>query len=132
MLLDRYRYEELPDFDGIVDRSNQLYFFRDSELIEYTGEEPNGTLFIVTLASRELYGGSFRVKCGEATNHGSIGWIVLEDSVSGEAQWAFASQDVDPFDQIEIKGGFVILLSTGGTVFRFRPPFHNVSLHTPK
>lgn len=120
MNLTRWKDGEVPDFEGIVDASGHAFTLANGRLSPAELPQHNRTLLVGVLASREIFSGRYRVKCGEAAQHGSIGVIVLEDSESGNAVWSFASEESNPFDQVEDKGSYVIVLSTSGAVFRFR------------
>ena len=134
MFVERWkRNEEVPDFDGILSAFGDAYEFHHTGLLKcLEALKPTGWLSVTVLASLDLYGGKYRVKCGEAAQHGSIGVIVLESIVSGDAIWSLVSQDSNPFDQIEVKAGYVLVLSTSGAVFRFRRELQNVTLSIPK
>ena len=133
MFVERWkRNEEVPDFDGILVAFGDSYEFHHTGLLKcLEAPKPTGWLSVTVLASLDLYGGKYRVKCGESAQHGSIGVIVLENIVSGDAIWSLVSQDSNPFDQIEVKAGYVLVLSTSGAVFRFRRELQNVTLSIP-
>jgi len=133
MLLNRWKSDqEVPEFYGIFTASGEAYKLNDTGFVRYTDvSEPCSFLDVVVLAKRDLYGGKYRVKCGEAMQHGSIGVIVLEDLSSGEAIWSLVSENSNPFDQIEVKAGYVLILSSSGTLFRFCEELQNFTLSVP-
>ncbi|QKY07671.1 hypothetical protein [Janthinobacterium lividum] len=91
-------------------------------------QELGSWLNVAILAQEELYGGQYIVKCGEAMEHGSIGVVVLESLQNHEPVWTFVSDQSNPFDQITIKAGWVVVLSTSGAVFRFGAPIREARL----
>ena len=132
MLTARWKNQEVPllhDSAGIFCTSGEAYEVKGNGLLMLT-REPKISCWInvAVLAQQELYGGDFVVKCGEAIEHGSIGVIVLESKKTGEAIWSFSSSTTNPFDQISVKGGSVLVLSTSGAVLRFRTPLNEVTL----
>ncbi len=131
MNLERWKEYEVPDYEGVIDASGNAFAFMNECLSP--GEPPDADRFlsVEVLASHELFGGQYRVRCGEATAHGSIGVIVLERAESGDAVWSFVAHWSDPFDQIEVKGSYVLVLSTSGAVFRFQPELEDVTLSIP-
>lgn len=78
------------------------------------------------LAQLTTQDGRFRIKCGESAAHGSIGFVALESG--GELLWLLMSERSNPFDQIEIKGSKVVVLSTSGAILRFSPPLSEFRL----
>jgi len=64
-------------------------------------------------------------------NMDQLGVIVLEDLSSGEAIWSLVSENSNPFDQIEVKAGYVLILSSSGTLFRFCEELQNFTLSVP-
>jgi hypothetical protein len=124
--------QEVPDIEGIVNASGTLYEFQTTGLIKSIDLiKPQKWLSVGVLAKHDLYGGRYTVKCGEATAHGSIGVVVLESIQSGALLWSLVSWQSNPFDQIEIKGGYILVLSTSGAVFRFRSGLQDATLSIP-
>lgn len=127
MISDRWKNFEVPDLEGVVTSSGQTFEFRDGVLIgTEQGLGWRRWLDVSVLASLEILGGRYRVSCGEASAHGSIGVIVLEDMQLDVPAWVMVSSLSNPFDQIVLKGGFVLVLSSSGAVFRFRPELESV------
>src|SRR5579862_8490931 len=126
MALSRWRELEIPDWDGIIDASGDAFRLVNGCLLRT--EPPLTVNFIdaVVMASLDLFPGRYRVRCGESCSHGSIGFVVLESAQTGDAVWSFVSSESNPFDQIEVKGGYVLVLSTSGAVFRFRVELDDV------
>jgi hypothetical protein len=117
----KWKNQEVPDIVGIVTSSGRVYSV-DSHGLKETGSLPEiiGWADIGILASSEILGGAYRLVCGESCGHGSMGVIVMEDTRTRTPVWSFVSNESNPFDQIEEKGGYVVVLSTSGAVFRFR------------
>jgi hypothetical protein len=133
MLVTRWKNDhEVPDIEGIVDASGRLYEFQTTGLVESIDLiKPQKWLSVGVLAKHDLYGGQYRIKCGEATAHGSIGVVVLESIQSAALLWSLVSRQSNPFDQIEIKGGHLLVLSTSGAIFRFRGELQDATLSIP-
>jgi hypothetical protein len=133
MFVERWKSsEEVPDFDGILSASGDAYKFHGTGIIKCAEVSvPSSWLDVLVLASLDLYGGKYRVECGECAQHGSIGVIVFENIVSGDAIWSLVSEDSNPFDQIQEIAGYVLVLSTSGAVFRFRTELQDVTLSIP-
>jgi hypothetical protein len=133
MLVTRWKNDqEVPDIEGIVTASGALYEFQTTGLAKSSDViKPQEWLSVGVLAKRDLYAGQYRVKCGEATAHGSIGVVVVESIQSGALLWSLVSRQSNPFDQIETKGGYVLVLSTSGAVFRFRSELQDATLFIP-
>ncbi len=129
--LARWKDYEVPDFEGVIHASGNAFTFKGGSLSPCDPPKPARFLSVGVLASRELFGGQYRVRCGETTVHGSIGIVVLERAESGEAVWSFVSHWSNPFDQIEVKGGYVLVLSTSGAIFRFWAELEDVTLSIP-
>jgi hypothetical protein len=132
MLALGWKDQRVPDFNGLICASGEIYAIDHQKIIE-TDAKPklDDWLEVAILAQMELFGGRYIVKCGEASAHGSIGFIVLEEKESQDPIWSFVSETSNPFDQIEIKAGYVLVLSTSGAVFRFRAPLKDVTLLNP-
>ena len=81
---ERWKKQEVPDFDGIVCDSGELYVFNETGLVR-SAEAPAAVKWIDMgiLAVKNLYIDNYRVVCGESSAHGSIGVVVLEDAESG-------------------------------------------------
>ena len=134
MLAAHWKNEEVPLFNGLnslVCSSGKIFSFKHNRLVSLAADQACEWVRVGVLATCNLYGGEHVVKCGEAFEHGSIGVIVLESLASGEPIWSFASSEANPFDQIEVKGSRVLVLSTSGAVFRFRPPLKDVAFFRP-
>ena len=133
MLVTRWKNDqEVPDIEGIVSASGTHYEFQTTGLVKSIGAiKPQEWLSVGVLAKRDLFGGRYRVKCGEATAHGSIGVVVLERIQSGAFLWSLVSRHSNPFDQIEIRGEYILVLSTSGAVFRFRSELQDATLSIP-
>ena len=133
MFLTRWKNsQEVPEFEGILSASGVAYEFRNTRIFECSEFSKSLTwLSVCVLASQDLYGGKYRVRCGEAAQHGSIGVIVLESILSGDAVWSLVCLDSNPFDQIVVNGGHILVISTSGAVFRFRAELQDVTLSIP-
>ena len=112
----------VPDCEGLVDSQNVFRSLEeDGSLVAEGVTVTAGFLGAQVLADASLLSGKYHVSCGEVFGHGSIGFVVVEGVVEGGEFWVFVSERTDPFDQIVVKGGFVLVLSSSGAVFRFRP-----------
>jgi hypothetical protein len=128
----KWRSQEVRNFNGVMHFNGAIYEVQGTSLDRLHHEPELGDwLNVAILAQEDLYGGQFVVKCGEALEHGSIGVVVLESLQTHEAVWTFVSDQTNPFDQIVVKGGWVLALSTSGAVFRFAAPFQKPSLLLP-
>jgi hypothetical protein len=129
MITQRWSSFEVPDIEGVVTASGAAYEFQGIALV---GTDKSLVsehwLEVAVLATLDVYGRRYRVKCGEASAHGSIGVIVLEDIPLNSPVWVLVSARSNPFDQIILKGGHVLVLSTSGAVFRFRPELEDAAL----
>jgi hypothetical protein len=125
--LSHWRDSALPDWDGIVRASGHAFRILNGRLSPTDLPVQTDFVSIYVTASLDLFGGRYRVRCGESS-HGSIGFVVLEDAVSGDALWSFVSSESNPFDQIELKGSYVLVLSTSGSIFRFRAELEDVGV----
>ena len=128
----RWQRQEVPDVDGIVTASGHI-FAVDSNGIKETGRLPENVRWadLDIMASQTILDGNFRIVCGESSGHGSIGVVVMEDTKTQLPVWSMVSYESNPFDQIEVKAGYILVLSTSGTVFRFRPLLEEVNLSIP-
>lgn|GEM_PF-3534098 len=132
MIAARWRNQEVPSFNGLVCANGEIYEVQDTRLVSAHEKPKLGSwLNVVVLAQEELYGGQYMVKCGEACEHGSVGVVVLESLQNQELIWSFVSEQSNPFDQIEVKAGYVLVLSTSGAVFRFDAPLKEAALLLP-
>lgn len=131
MILSRWKNHEVPDYEGIIHSTGNAFTFKSGRLSPSDPPKPSHFLSVSIMASLELFGGRYRVSCGEAAQDGSIGVIVLEGIENGDAVWSFASDQSNPFDQIEVKGGYVLVLSTSGAIFRFREELEDVTISIP-
>ena len=124
--------QQVRDFNGLVHAAGEIYEVRDTRMARVEENlEPGGWLNVGILAQEALYGGQYVVKCGEALEHGSIGVVVLESLQNDAPIWTFVSDQTNPFDQIEVKGPYILALSTSGAVFRFRAPSEETMLFLP-
>ena len=78
MTLSRWKDYEVPDFEGIVHSSGESFAILDGNLSPIEHRKHEDFLSVGIMASRELYPSRYRVRCGEAAEHGSIGVVVLE------------------------------------------------------
>ncbi len=128
----KWKNQEVPNFNGLVCANGEIYEVQDTRMVRAHGKlKLGGWLNVAVLAEQDLYGGQYIVKCGEAFEHGSIGVVVLESLHSQEPIWSFVSEQSNPFDQIEVKAGYVLVLSTSGSVFRFGAPLKEAALLLP-
>lgn len=132
MPLSLWSDKQVPHVEGILCATGTIYEFAGSTLkMSSAVLDIESHLNVVILASKILSGGQFSIHCGEALEHGSIGVVVLEDAFTQAPIWSFVSDQSNPFDQIEIKGGYVLALSTSGSILRIRPVLTDVSLFIP-
>lgn len=129
MLSDWWRGQKLPDVEGIVDAGGRLHAPSGTGFLP-TGSAPgsHGELDVDLLASRDLPFFGLRVECGEASAHGSIGVVVVRRLSDRSPLWALVSSRSNPFDQVEVKGPWVLVLSTSGAVLRFREGWQDARL----
>ncbi|MGK5023322.1 hypothetical protein [Janthinobacterium sp. RB2R34] len=120
MIIAKWQQQEVPDVNGLIDVDGALFTIGDKGL-GGSGGHWDGTnwLNVAILAQVELHGGKYLVKCGEAMEHGSAGVVVLESVKERQPVWIFVSDNSNPFDQIVVKGGWVLVLSSTGAVLRF-------------
>lgn len=128
MLRAKWKEYCVADIEGLTDASGTVYSVGADGFAWSREAGTPGWLHASVLASRELFGGRYRVRVGEVSAHGSIGFVVLEETESQNLIWSLVSMDSNPFDQIEVKGGFVLALSTSGSVFRFRAELEHAAL----
>ncbi|MBB3117029.1 hypothetical protein [Pseudoduganella violacea] len=132
MIATKWENQEVRSFNGLVCANGELYAVQDSGMVRvHAGQESDDWLNVAILAQKELSGGQYMVKCGEALEHGSIGVVVLESLQNHEPIWTFVSEQSNPFDRIEAEGGWVRVLSTAGAVFRFSVPLQEATLQFP-
>jgi hypothetical protein len=134
MLAAHWKNEEAPLIEGLnslVCSSGKIYSLHQDQSLNLEKEQVCEWVSVGVLAECNLYGGEFVVKCGEAFAHGSIGFVALESRANREPIWLFSSVETNPFDQIEVKGSDVLVLSTSGAVLRFLPPLKNIVLLLP-
>lgn len=129
MIQAKWKEHQVPDFDGIVRASGEIYHV-DAKGLKDTAAEPTPSawLDVDVMAERVLAPWPYRIKCGEASAHGSIGVVVLESTTDRSLVWSLVSYNSNPFDQIEMKGGHILVLSTSGSVFRFSPELKDAAL----
>ena len=129
MMLARWKNQMVRDFDGLVCASGEAFTLQGSAMVNVQqAQGQHDWIDVGIMAQAETGAGLYTVKCGESAAHGSIGVIVLESRQSGEPIWTFVSKESNPFDQIVIKGSYVLVLSTSGTVFRFVAPLDRVAV----
>lgn len=128
----KWKNQEVRSHNGLVCSNGDIYDVHETSMARVDeSQDFGGWLNVAILAQQELYGGQYMVKCGEAAEHGSIGVVVLESLQNHEPVWTFVSDLSNPFDQIIIKGGWVLVLSTSGAVLRFGAPMRAVRLLLP-
>lgn len=128
----KWRNQEVRSYNGLMCSNGDIYEVHETWMARvHEKQELGGWLNVAILAQEELYGGQYIVKCGEAMEHGSIGVVVLESLQNHEPVWTFVSDQSNPFDQITIKGGWVVVLSTSGAVLRFGAPMREARLLLP-
>ncbi|MGF6118515.1 hypothetical protein ABIE30_003829 [Janthinobacterium lividum] len=129
VMAKKWKNQEVRSYNGLVCTNGDIYEVHETWMAKVHEEQELGSwLNVAILAQEELYGGQYIVKCGEAMEHGSIGVVVLESLQNHEPVWTFVSDQSNPFDQITIKAGWVVVLSTSGTVFRFGTPIREARL----
>ena len=132
VMATRWKSQEVRSHNGLLCSNGDLYDVQETSMVRVREKQDLGAwLNVAILAQEELYGGHYMVKCGEAAEHGSIGVIVLESLQNHEPVWTFVSDQSNPFDQITIKGGLVLVLSTSGAVLRFGAPMREARLLLP-
>ena len=128
----KWRNQEVRSHNGLVCSNGDVYDVHETSMDRVDeSQDFGGWLNVAILAQEELYGGQYMVKCGEAAEHGSIGVVVLESLQNHEPVWTFVSDLSNPFDQIIIKGGWILVLSTSGAVLRFGAPMRAARLLLP-
>ena len=111
----------VPDCEGLLDSENQFRELGvDGRLSAPRIRGGWAYLDAQVLGRESVLSGKYVVSCGEVSGHGSIGFAVVENTLNSTEFWVFVSENTDPFDQILVKGGFVLILSTSGFVLRFR------------
>ncbi|WP_425251468.1 hypothetical protein ACPJXG_14525 [Janthinobacterium sp. NFX145] len=132
VMATKWKNQEVRSHNGLLCSNGDLYDVHETRMARVREkQELGGWLNVAILAQEELYGGQYMVKCGEAAEHGSIGVVVLESLQNHEPVWTFVSDQSNPFDQIAIKGGLVLVLSTSGAVLRFAAPMREARLLLP-
>lgn len=128
----KWKNQEVRNYNGLMCSNGDIYEVHETGMARvHEKQELGGWLNVAILAQEELYGGQYIVKCGEAMEHGSIGVVVLESLQNHEPVWTFVSDQSNPFDQIIIKGGWVMVLSTSGAVLRFGAPMKEARFLLP-
>ena len=128
----KWKNQQVRSYNGLLCSNGDIYDVHETGMAGLREkQELGGWLNVAILAQEELYGGQYIVKCGEAMEHGSIGVVVLESLQNHEPVWTFVSDQSNPFDQITIKGGLVLVLSTSGAVLRFGAPTREARLLLP-
>ena len=132
VIATKWKNQEVCSHNGLVCSNGDVYEVHETWMARVDeSQDFGGWLNVAILAQQELYGGQYMVKCGEAAEHGSIGVVVLESLQNHEPVWTFVSDLSNPFDQIIIKGGWVLVLSTSGAVLRFGTPMRAARLLLP-
>ena len=132
VMATKWKNQEVRSHNGLLCSNGDLYDVHETRMARVREkQELGGWLNVAILAQEELYGGQYLVKCGEAAEHGSIGVVVLESLQNHEPVWTFVSDQSNPFDQVTIKGGLVLVLSTSGAVLRFAAPMREARLLLP-
>lgn len=128
----KWKNQEVRSHNGLVCSNGDIYEVHATWMARvHEPQDVGAWLNVAILAQEELYGGQYMVRCGEAAEHGSIGVVVLESLQNREPVWTFVSDQSNPFDQIIIKGGRVLVLSTSGAVLRFGAPMRAARLLLP-
>ena len=107
--------EGLVHFDLTISEIRQDGTFGDRAHARVPGWLEASTLEVGTFQHER-----YKVSCGEVSGHGSIGFVTVESTEVEEQVWVFVSERTDPFDQVILKGGYILVLSSSGAVFRFR------------
>ena len=132
VMATKWKNQEVRNDNGLMCSNGDIYEVHETGMARAQEKQELGGWFnVAILAQEELYGGQYIVKCGEAMEHGSIGVVVLESLQNHEPVWTFVSDQSNPFDQITIKGGLVLVLSTSGAVLRFGAPMREARLLLP-
>ena len=132
VMATKWKNQEVRSHNGLLCSNGDIYDVHETSMTRVREKQDlGGWLNVAILAQEELYGGQYIVKCGEAAEQGSIGVVVLESLQSHEPVWTFVSDQSNPFDQITIKGGLVLVLSTSGAVLRFGAPMREARLLLP-
>ncbi|MDQ4624572.1 hypothetical protein [Janthinobacterium lividum] len=128
----KWKNQEVRSYNGLVCCNGDIYEVHETSMARVREKPEIGAwLNVAILAQEELHGGQYIVKCGEAMEHGAIGVVVLESLQNHEPVWTFVSDQSNPFDQIIIKAGWIVVLSTSGAVFRFAAPMREARLLLP-
>ena len=132
VMATKWKNQEVQSYNGLVCANGDMYEVHETCMARVHEKQQLGSwLNVAILAQEELYGGQYMLKCGEAMEHGSIGVVVLESLQTQEPVWTFVSDQSNPFDQISIEAGWVVVLSTSGAVFRFAAPMKEPRLLLP-
>ncbi|MEG2032721.1 MAG: hypothetical protein RR376_18895 [Janthinobacterium sp.] len=132
VMATKWKNQEVRSYNGLLCSNGDIYDVHASGMASVCEkQELGGWLNVAILAQEELYGGQYIIKCGEAAEHGAIGVVVLESLQNHAPVWTFVSDQSNPFDQIAIKGGLVLVLSTSGAVLRFAAPMREARLLLP-
>lgn len=121
VLAKKWTNQEAPQFNGMVCANGKFFEVGKTGLSEADNNWENlEWVNVAVLAQKELYGGTYLLKCGEAFEHGSIGVVILEDLSTHQPIWIFVSHQSNPFDEVVLKGSRVLVISTTGAVLSFR------------
>ena len=124
MFDDLWNSQEIPGHVGLLHASGDFYIFENyqfkkSEQIIDKDSEPES----VTIFDRyRLYNSCLEVVCGEGLSFGSNGFVILLDTKTNTPIWSLFSGETNPFNKIIDTGIYIVVISTSGTIFRFRVP----------
>lgn len=120
--------QEVPDFEGIYISKGEAYSFENGDFTSSCVPSVNYSQDVVILCSFDVPNSNYRIHGGEASGHGSIGVVILEDKISGEAIWSMLSSKSNPFYQISDSKQQYSLTSTNGSTFNFELPLNKPKL----
>ena len=131
-----WKEQEVPDFEGLFISEKEAYPFENGQFISKCNPTIDYFQDVTVLCTYDIPNTNYRICGGEASGHGSIGVIVLENTESGEAIWSLLSSDSNPFKEISTANELYQVKSTTGSVFSFELPnkkielkIHNQRLH---
>lgn len=129
MLKELWKNQEVPGYVGLMHESGEFYEFDAQdrsikvELIEDQETEPEPVAIFDRCA---VFNQPLEVLCGEGLSFGSNGFVLLLNTQTDAPIWSFLSGYSNPFCQVIDTGLYIVVISTSGSVFRFRvPSFEN-------
>jgi hypothetical protein len=119
LLNDKWLEEKAPDLEGLVTANGDFYEIKTKALNKVESDQYELThrqfvkaeklpiiedwLSVCVNAKFDVSKGKYRVFCGEAANHGSIGFVALQSVVTGQVVWSFASKILIRLTKLKLK-----------------------------